>query len=136
MVEFVDDKRVEYDSRFSICGDGHVLQTIKYKTANNGSVDFNVLHDGGQSLESVYKSPILDINIQIGSEMMVTIWVVRIPIVNTCLVKTSMRIGGNKTDLKIMELSICMNFITLALETSCVILQRNHQTIWFGKLFC
>ena len=68
MVEFVDDKRVEYDSRFSVCGDGHVLQTIKYETANNGSVDFNVLHDGGQSLESVYKSPILDINIQIGSE--------------------------------------------------------------------
>ena len=63
MVEFVDDKRVEYDSRLSICGDGHVLQTIKYETANNGSVDFNVLHDGGQSLESVYKSPILDINI-------------------------------------------------------------------------
>ena len=69
MVEFVDDKRVEYDSRFSICGDGHVLQTIKYKTANDGSMDFNVLHDGGQSLESVYKSPVLDINIQIGSEM-------------------------------------------------------------------
>ena len=68
MVEFVDDKRVEYASRFSVCGDGHVFQTIKYKTANNGSVDFNVLHDGGQSLESVYKSPILDINIQIGSE--------------------------------------------------------------------
>ena len=63
MVEFVDDKRVEYDSRFSICGDGHILQTIKYETANNGSMDFNVLHDGGQSLESVYKSPILDINI-------------------------------------------------------------------------
>ena len=71
MVEFVDDKRVEHDSRFSVCGDGHVLQTIKYETANNGSVDFNVLqHDGGQSsLESVYKSPISDINIQIGSEM-------------------------------------------------------------------
>ena len=71
MIEFVDDKRVEYDGRFSICGDGHVLQTIKYETANNGSVDFNVLqHDGGQSLlESVYKSPILDINIEIGSEM-------------------------------------------------------------------
>ena len=68
MVEFVDDKRVEYDSRFSVCGDGHVLQTIKYETANNGSMDFNVLHDGGQSLESMYKSPILDINIQIGSE--------------------------------------------------------------------
>ena len=67
MVEFVDDKRVEYDSRCSVCGDGHRLQTIKYKTTNNGSVDFNVLHDG-QSLESVYKSPILDINIQIGSE--------------------------------------------------------------------
>ena len=29
MVEFVDDKRVEYDSRFSVCGDGHVLPTIK-----------------------------------------------------------------------------------------------------------
>ena len=70
MIEFVDDKRVEYNSRFSICGDGHVLQTIKYETANNGSMDFNVLqHSGGQSLESVYKSPILDINIQIGSEM-------------------------------------------------------------------
>ena len=69
MVEFVDDKRVEYASRFSICGDGHVLQTIKYETTNNGSEDFNVLHDGGQSLESGYKSPILDINIQIGSEM-------------------------------------------------------------------
>ena len=70
MVEFVDDKRVECDSRFSICGDGHVLQTIKYETTNNGSVDFNVLqHDSGQSLESMYKSPILDINIQIGSEM-------------------------------------------------------------------
>ena len=70
MVEFVDDKRVEYNSRFSICGDGHVLQTIKYKTTNNGSVDFNVLqHDGDQSLESMYKSPILDINIEIGSEM-------------------------------------------------------------------
>ena len=70
MVEFVDDKRVEYDSRFSMCGDRHILQTIKYKTTNNGSVDFNVLqHDGGQSLESMYKSPILDINIQIGSEM-------------------------------------------------------------------
>ena len=70
MVEFVDDKRVEYDSRFSICGDGHVLQTIKYETANNGSMDFNVLqHDGGQSLlEFAYKSPILDINIEIGSE--------------------------------------------------------------------
>ena len=70
MVEFVDDKRVEYDSRFSVCGNGHVLQTIKYETANNGSVDFNVLqHDGGQSLlESAYKSPILDINIEIGSE--------------------------------------------------------------------
>ena len=27
-----------------------------------------MLHDGGQSLESMYKSPILDINIQIGSE--------------------------------------------------------------------
>ena len=35
MVEFVDDKRVEYDSRFSLCDDGHVLQTIKYKTADN-----------------------------------------------------------------------------------------------------
>ena len=68
MVEFVDDKRIEYACRFSVCGDGHVLQTIKYETANNGSTDFNVLHDGGQSLESVYKSPILDINIQIGSE--------------------------------------------------------------------
>ena len=67
MVEFVDDKRVKYDSRFSVCGDGHVLQTIKYETANNGSMDFNVLHNS-QSLESVYKSPILDINIQIGSE--------------------------------------------------------------------
>ena len=32
MVEFVDDKRVEYASRFSVCGDGHVLQTIKYET--------------------------------------------------------------------------------------------------------
>ena len=52
---------------------------------------------------------------------MVTIRVVRIPIVNTCLVKTSTRIGGNKTDLKIVELSICMNFITLALGTSLVI---------------
>ena len=71
IVEFVDDKRVEYDSRFSVCGDGHVLQTIKYETTNNGSMDFNVLqHDGGQSLlESMYKSPILDINIEIGSEM-------------------------------------------------------------------
>ena len=69
MVEFVDDKRVEYDSRFSLCGDGHVLQTIKYETANNGGMDSNVLqHNGGQSLESVYKSPILDINIEIGSE--------------------------------------------------------------------
>ena len=70
MVEFVDDKRVEYDSRFSVCGDGHVLQTIKYETTNNGSMDFNVLqHDGGRSLlESMYKSPILDINIEIGSE--------------------------------------------------------------------
>ena len=29
MVEFVDDKGVEYDSSFSVCGDGHVLQTIK-----------------------------------------------------------------------------------------------------------
>ena len=71
MVEFVDNKRVEYDSRFSICGDGHVLQTIKYETANSGSGDLstsiNVLHDG-QSLESVYKSPILDFDIQIGSE--------------------------------------------------------------------
>ena len=71
MVEFVDDKRVEYDSRFSICGDGHVLQTFKYKTANIGngdlSMSIDVLHDG-QSLESVYKSPILDFNIQIGSE--------------------------------------------------------------------
>ena len=71
MVEFVDDKRVEYDSRFSICGDGHVLQTIKYKTANNGSMDLsasiNVLHNG-QSLGSMYKSPTLDIDIQIGSE--------------------------------------------------------------------
>ena len=28
MVKFVDDKRVEYDSRFSVCGDGHVLQAI------------------------------------------------------------------------------------------------------------
>ena len=57
MVEFVDDKRVEYDSRFSVCGDGHVLQTIKYETTNNGSMDLstsiNVLHDG-QSLGSVY----------------------------------------------------------------------------------
>ena len=69
MVEFVDDKRVEYAGRFRVCGDGHVLQTIKYETANNGSLDFNVLHDSGQSLESMYKSPILDINIQIGSEM-------------------------------------------------------------------
>ena len=70
MVEFVDNKRVEYDSRFSVCSDGQVLQTTKYEAANNGSVDFNVLqHDGGQSLlESVYKSPILDINIEIGSE--------------------------------------------------------------------
>ena len=71
MVEFVDDKRVEYDSRFSVCGDGHVLQTIKYKTANNGSVDLstssNVLYND-QSLGSVYKSPTLDIDIQIGSE--------------------------------------------------------------------
>ena len=67
MVEFVDDKRVEYDSRFSICGDGHLLQTIKYETINNGSMDFNVFHNG-QSLGSVYKSPILDIDIQIGSE--------------------------------------------------------------------
>ena len=41
---------------------------------------------------------------------------------NTCLVKTSTRIGGdNKTDLKIVELSICMNFITLALGMSRVI---------------
>ena len=71
MVEFVDDKRVECHSRFSICGNRHVLQTTKYETANNGSMDFNVFqHDGGQSLlESVYKSPILDINIEIGSEM-------------------------------------------------------------------
>ena len=71
MVEFVDDKRVEYDSRFSVCGDGHVLQTIKYETANNGSMDLstsiNVLHNG-QSLGAVYKSPTLDIDIQIGSE--------------------------------------------------------------------
>ena len=73
MVEFVDDKRVEYDSRFSICGDGYVLQTIKYETTNNGSVDLstsiNVFHDC-QSLGSVYKSPVLDIDIQIGSETM------------------------------------------------------------------
>ena len=66
MVEFVDDKRVEYDGRFSVCGDGHVLQTIKHKTANNGSVDLstsiNGLHDG-QSLGSVYKSPTIDIDI-------------------------------------------------------------------------
>ena len=72
MVEFVDDKRAEYDSRFSVCGDGHVLQTIKYETTNNGSMDLstsiNVLHDD-QSLGSVYKSPTLDIDIQIGSEM-------------------------------------------------------------------
>ena len=72
MVEFVDDKRVEYDGRFSICSDEHVLQTIKYETTNNGSMDLsmsiNVLHDG-QSLGSMYKSPILDIDIQIGSEM-------------------------------------------------------------------
>ena len=71
MVEFVDDKRVEYDSRFSACGDGHVLQTIKYETANNGSGDLatsiNMLHDS-QSLEFVYKSPTMDIDIQIGSE--------------------------------------------------------------------
>ena len=71
MVEFVDDKRVEYDSRFSVCGDGHVLQTIKYETANNGSMDLStsidVLHTV-QSLGSMYKSPTLDIDIQIGSE--------------------------------------------------------------------
>ena len=71
MVEFVDDKKVEYDGRFSVCGDGHVLQTIKYETANNESVDLstsiNVFHDG-QSLGSVYKSPTIDIDIQIGSE--------------------------------------------------------------------
>ena len=41
---------------------------------------------------------------------------------NTCLVKTSTHIGGdNKTDLKIVELSICMYCITLALWTSCMI---------------
>ena len=118
MVEFVDDKRVEYDSRFSMCGDGHVLQTIKYKTANNGSVDFNVLqHDSGQSLESVYKSPILDINIQIGSEMN--------GYYPGCKDSYREHLFGkdihthrwrNKTaDLKIVELSICMNFIMLAL---------------------
>ena len=41
---------------------------------------------------------------------------------NTCLVKTSKCIGGdNKTDLKIMELSICMNLITIALGMGRVI---------------
>ena len=43
---------------------------------------------------------------------------------NTCLVKTSKCIGGdNKTDLKIVELSICMNLITIALGMGRVILQ-------------
>ena len=120
MVEFVDDKRVEYDSRFSVCGDGHVLQTIKYETANNGSVDFNVLHNS-QSLESVYRSPILDINIQIGSETNGYYPGCKDSYHEHLFGKDIHAHSGNKTDLKIMELSICMNFITLALGMSRVI---------------
>ena len=108
MVEFVDDKRDEYDSRFSICGDGHVLQTIKYETANIGSGDLStsidVLHDG-QSLESVYKSPILDFNIQIGSETNGYYPGCKDSYREHLFGKDTMRIGGNKTDLKIVELS-------------------------------
>ena len=120
MVEFVDDKRVEYDSRFSVCGDGHELQTIKYETANNGGVDFNVLqHDIGQSLESVYKSPILDINIEIGSETN--------GYYPGCKDSYREHLFGKdiqahrwqqQNRLKIVELSICMNFITIALGMS------------------
>ena len=55
---------------------------------------------------------------------------------NTCLVKTSMRIGGNKTDLKIVELSICMNFIMLALGTSCVIFAMKPPDHLVWKPFC
>ena len=29
MVEFVDDKRVEYASRFSVCGDGHINHKVR-----------------------------------------------------------------------------------------------------------
>ena len=55
---------------------------------------------------------------------------------NTCLVKTSMHIGGDKTDLKIVELSICMNFITLALGMSRVIFATKPPDHLVSKTFC
>ena len=49
---------------------------------------------------------------------------------NTCLVKTSKRIGGdNKTDLKIVELSICMNLIMIALGMG-IIIVRTKDVLW------
>ena len=68
---------------------------------------------------------------------MVTIQVVRTPIMNTCLVKTSKHIGGdNKKDLKIMELSICMNFITIALGMGRVIFAMKPPDHLVWKTFC
>ena len=54
---------------------------------------------------------------------------------NTCLVKTSTCIGGNKTDLKIVELSISMNFITLALGMSHVIFAMKPPDYLVWKTF-
>ena len=71
MSEFNGERRIDYEHGFHFCSDGHVFETIRYNVDDKGTSDLStligVLYEG--KLGSVYKSPIMDIDVDIWKEM-------------------------------------------------------------------
>ena len=66
-VEYVDSVgRVGYDSKFDVCGDGHVRCMLSYDV----DVDSKpIISYEGSKITDVYKSPIVDISIDVDKEL-------------------------------------------------------------------
>ena len=63
-VELVDSiGRVEYESRFDLCGDGNVHSTISYDSLSKKKMPTTVGIQYEELLKDMYKSPIVDIDV-------------------------------------------------------------------------
>ena len=69
-VEFLDSiGQVNYGSRFNVCADGHIRCTLVYDSVPTNDISNDLYHHFGERINDVYKSPILDISVDMKKEM-------------------------------------------------------------------
>ena len=67
-MEIVKDVgQVTYDLRFDVCANGHVCCTLGYDSLSTDNSENNLQHFG-EKIEDVYKSPIVDISVDVRKE--------------------------------------------------------------------